>query len=138
MYCPPRSIIENIASTIESLKRLVSNKYNLIIGGDFNVNLLDLDDDNAVEFLNDVNFLVLHPTITLPTRVTNTTKLLIDYFLRDFSFLPVNTNVITTDISDYCAIALHIPNLAFANPVMKRNFNSKNREFFTQKLINSD
>ena len=138
MSCPPRSIVENIASTIESFKRLVSNKYNLIVGGDFNVNLLDLDDDNAVEFLNAVNLLALHPAITLPTRVTNTTKSLIDNFLCDFSFLPANTNVIATDISDHYAIVLHIPNVAFANPVMKRNFNSKNRKFFTQKLINSD
>ena len=114
MYCPPRSTVENIASTIESFKRLVSNKYNLIVGGDFNVNLLDLDDDNAVEFLNAVNLLALHPT-----RVTNTTKSLIDNFLCDFSFLPANTNVITTDISNHYAIALHIPNVAFANPVMK-------------------
>ena len=138
MYCPPRCTVENIAITVESFKRLVSNKYNLIVGGDFSVNFLDLDDDNAVEFLNAVNLLALHPTITLPTRVTNTTKSLIDNFLCDFSFLPANTNVITTDISDHYAIALHIPNIVFANPVMKRNFNSKNREFFIQKLINSN
>ena len=74
MYGPPRSTVENIASTIESFKRLVSNKYNIIVGGDFNVNLSDLNDDNAVEFLNAVNLLALHHTITLPTRVTNTTK----------------------------------------------------------------
>ena len=59
MYCPPRNTVENIASTIESFKRLVSNKYNLIVGGDFNVNLLDLDYDNAVEFLNAVNLLCI-------------------------------------------------------------------------------
>ena len=53
-------------------------------------------------------------------------------------FLTANTNVITTDISDHYAIALHIPNIVFATPVMKQNLNSKNREFFTQKLINSD
>ena len=80
--------------------------------------------------------LALHPTITLPTRVINTTKSLIDNFLCDFSFLPANTNVITTD--DHYAIALHIPNVTFVNPVIKRNFNSKNREYFTRKLINSD
>ena len=113
IYCPPRSTVENIASTIESFKRLVSNKYNLIVGGDFNVNLLDLDDDNAVEFFNAVNLLALHPTITLPTRVTNTTISLIDNFLCDFSFRPANTNVITTDISDHYTIALHILNIVF-------------------------
>ena len=85
---------------------------------------------NAVEFLYAVN--------TLPTKVTNTNKSLIDNFLCDFSFLPANTNVITTDISDHYAIALHIPNIVFANPVMKLNFCSRNREFFTQKLINYD
>ena len=124
-----------IASTIESFKRLVSNKYNLIVGEDFNVNLLDLDDDNAIEFLNAVNLLALHPTITLLTRVTNTTKSLIDNFLCDFSFLPANTNVITTGIRDHYAIALHIPNINYRPISILTIFSKLLENIFYNRLI---
>ena len=56
----------------------------------------------------------------------------------DFSLLPLKSTVITTDISDHYAIALHVSNEIPTNTLYKRNFCSKHKEIFTTKLINTD
>ena len=52
--------------------------------------------------------------------------------------LPLNTNVITTDISDHDIIALQLPKSYITCSVKKRNFCQQNKEKFTMKLINAN
>ena len=123
---------------LEQLRQLTNNKYSFIAGGDFNIDLLDANTEKSIEFINSSNLLALHPIITLPTRVTVNSRTLIDNFLCDFSLLPLKSTVITTDISDHYAIALHVSNEIPTNTLYKRNFCSKHKEIFTTKLINTD
>ena len=135
-YCPPGTKTDNIINLIEHIKGTVDPKSQIVFGGDFNINILDDKIDSSIDFINSVNMLALHPVISLPIRVTNATATLIDNFLCDFSMLPLNTNVITTDISDHYMIALQLPKSYITCSVKKRNFCQQNKEKFTMKLIN--
>ena len=57
MYCPPGCNVTVISNTIASIKHLVSYKYSMIIGSDYNINLLEHFTDVALELINSVNFL---------------------------------------------------------------------------------
>jgi hypothetical protein len=127
--------IVDIVNTIEHLKHLTGHNLNFIAGGDFNINLLHDDNEIATEFLNSINLLALHPVISIPTRVTNTSTSLIDNFSCDLSKLPAKTNVITTDVSDHYIIALHVQNVTKTNTVSRRNFSIENKAIFSTKLM---
>jgi hypothetical protein len=104
MYSPPNTPLPEIISTLESIKLSCNPNTSLIIGGDFNINLLDSHAEVVNDFLNNVHTLSLHPIITLPTRVTDTTATLIDNFLCDFALLPACSNVLKSDLSDHYMI----------------------------------
>ena len=85
IYRPPRNSNENISSFIDELWSIISSfdKRNLdiIIAGDFNINLLKL---NGKELYNDyfdmLTSLSYFPKITLPTRLSGNCGSLIDNF----------------------------------------------------------
>ena len=68
--------------------------------GDFNINLLECETDNAAKNFADTlasqSFL---PTITKPTRITEGTATLIDNILTN-DFVNHTTGILETDISD--------------------------------------
>ena len=104
-YCLLGTKTDNIINLIEHIKGTVDSKSQIVFAGDFNINILDDKIDSSIDFISSVNMLALHPVISLPTRVKNATVTLTDNFLCDFSMLPLNTNVIITDISDHYMIA---------------------------------
>jgi hypothetical protein len=134
MYIPPNTPLPEIISTLASIRLICNPNTSLLIGGDFNINLLDTHAEIVNEFLNEVHTLSLHPVITLPTRVTDTTATLIDNFLCDFALLPASTSVLKTDISDHYMIQLKLEAL---NPTVKffrRNFSYYSKQKFSSKL----
>jgi hypothetical protein len=137
LYCPPKCKLQDIILLIESLRSLTNQRLPLIIGGDFNVNLLD-DNDSALTFLNSIHSIGLHPTISLPTRVSENSSTLIDNFLCDFSLLPVNSSVIKTDLSDHFMIELPLKDKIIPNIETKRNYCLKNKLNFHNKLQNTN
>ena len=108
MYCPPSTPLRNILSILEQVKATCALNTALVVGGDFNINLLDTTAEISSDFLNELHNLSLHPVISLPTRVTDTSATLIDNFLCDFSLLPITSNVIKVDLSDHFMIALKL------------------------------
>jgi hypothetical protein len=86
VYIPPNTPLPEIISTLSSIRLICNPNTSLLIGGDFNINLLDTHAEIVNEFLNEVHTLSLHPVITLPTRVTDTTATLIDNFLYDLHY----------------------------------------------------
>ena len=138
MYCPDKKL-NNIVSIIEHIKFYYTQLLDpLIIGGDFNINLLDVTTDLAIDFLHNSHTYSLYPVITLLTRVTKTTSTLIDDFLCDISLLSLCSSVIKTDISDHYLIELSLNLPSSSNTVTKRNFSAKNKLTFSQKLLNAD
>jgi hypothetical protein len=107
LYCPPKSKLHEIIFILDYIKTCCKN-LNLIVVGDFNINLLDKKNDIPLEFINNLHTLGLHLVITLPTRVTNSTSTLIDNIMCDYSMLPTKASVGKTDISDHYLTVLHL------------------------------
>ena len=85
IYCPPKTKLNDINRTHEQLKTNSCAQSKLIIGGDYNINLLDSNSDISLKFIDNVHSLSLHPVISLPTKVADISSTLIDNFLCDIS-----------------------------------------------------
>ena len=73
----------------------------LILLGDFNINLLKSDTDNSVSnFLDILGSFSLLPQIILPTRITNTSKTLIDNIFVDSTTFQISSGNLVHHISD--------------------------------------
>ena len=93
--------MKDITPIIESLTR---EKYDLIIAGDFNTNLLKLNTRNKyAEYLDVMLCNGLFPKITLPTRVAERSATLIDNIFRSVSnsSKSCTSDIIFSDISDH-------------------------------------
>ena len=69
------------------LEKLSCEKKEIILMGDFNVNLLNYDSDkDTTDFVDTIYASSFYPTINTPTRITATSKTLIDdIFYNDFT-----------------------------------------------------
>ena len=88
-------IIQNILSTVNQ-----SKIYDLVLWGDFNIDLLNKDCNNSTLFLNTMHSPSLLPIISKPTRITDNSATLIDNF---FINEPCNfeSGILIFDISDH-------------------------------------
>ena len=87
--------IQNIHSTINQ-----SKIYDLMLCGDFHIDLLYKDCNNSTSFLNTLSLL---PIISKPTRITDNSATLIDNF---FINEPCNfeSGILISDILDHFPI----------------------------------
>ena len=138
MYCPPKTKPAEIVNLITLLKSKFLHTSHFVCTGDFNINLLDENTCFANDFLNDLHDLSLHPSVSLLTRVTNSTATLIDNFLIDFDLLPAKSGVLKTDISDHYGVILFLKTFEKATTSKIRNFSIKNKLNFSNKLSTVD
>ena len=78
----------------------------MILAGDFNINVLDFEQNKKVQnFVNLMFQFGLIPTINKPTRVTNETISAIDQIITNYIYNnDFKTGIIKTDISDHFPI----------------------------------
>ena len=69
------------------LEKLSREKKEIILMGDFNINILNCDSDkDTADFVDTIYASSLNRTINTPTRITATSKTLIDnIFYNDFT-----------------------------------------------------
>ena len=85
VYKPPKAIFSEVMSTLSSALLKIKNdkllnKCKLIVTSDFNIDIsLGGVNDNVNEYLNSHFQFGLHPLITLPTRVTDTSSTVLDH-----------------------------------------------------------
>ena len=81
--------------------------------GDFNLDLLQIDDESKIDdFYNIISSNFLVPHITIPTRITSTSKTLIDnIFSNNLEFQSAKSGNITVSISDHMPQYLIIPKI---------------------------
>ena len=84
------------------LEKLSCEKKEIILKRDFNTNLLTYDSDkDTIDFVDTMYASSFYPTINTPTRITATSKTLIDnIFYNDFTKNVVAGNI-TTSASDH-------------------------------------
>lgn len=138
---PCMSINEFNIEIKKLLNQLSSEQKNIILMGDFNIDLLNYDSDsNIAQFLDQLLSNSLYPTISAPTRITNKSKTLIDNIFLNL----LNTKLIGGNI--YESISDHLPqflilkkqnkelNTKNHNETMKRNFNKFNEDNFINEI----
>ena len=138
VYRPPRDIIANYESFEEELNAVLSElkiKYeNVIVGGDFNINLLEANNRNVIgSFLDSVFASSFQPTITLPTRYSLRSCSLIDNLFLKLSNGATNnlSGIIVTQISD------HLPCFTSINLNQQHSSKQCSNNFFYRRVENT-
>ena len=116
IYRPPKENAENYSKFIEEFSQIMSsfsrNNINVVIGGDFNINLLHINTKPIYhEFIDSVFTNAFLPQITLPTRFSEHSGSLLDNFFTKVTENSSNSTsgVILTQISDHLPIFTKIP-----------------------------
>ena len=96
---------ENFISSLnESIMKITKTNQTFYLCGDFNVNISpESSNPSANHFLNMILGNSAFPTITIPTRVTENSKTIIDNILTNDSNI-ILPGIIQTDISDHFVI----------------------------------
>lgn len=106
VYRPPNGNHHNLFQYLESLFIFASgNNYEVILGGDFNINML-ADTSTSREFHQLISMFGYRNMILTPTRTTLTSASLIDLFITNMHTSEMKAGVIATDVSDHNGIYL--------------------------------
>ena len=127
---------------INLLEKINLENKNVVLIGDYNINLLDYDIsvDNS-QFLNSMCSYSLFPTITQPTRITPKSRTLIDNIFINFHSPEVISGNITVSISDHLAQFISVPNLTKSNKpekVHKRCYKKFDKDNFVEDISSVD
>ena len=146
VYRHPNTPIENfnkeITKTIEKIK--TKNK-NIIICGDFNINMLSNNHEHTNNFKETMLGNNYIPTITLPTRITDSTATLIDNIFLHIDNHNLQKECISGNF--FCDISDHLPNfLLYGNKSTTKNnvrpliriYSDNNMRKFNNTLANTD
>lgn len=106
VYRPPSGNFQNFMRFLESLLSYVGDyNYDIILGGDFNVNML-ADTANKRTLEQTICSFGCSNVITVPTRLTITSSSLLDLFITNIHPCRRKAGVMSTDISDHNSIYL--------------------------------
>ena len=102
-------------------------RLNINIAGDYNLNLLKINNDELCnEFFDLISSHSLLPQITLPTRLSQTSGTFIDNILckAHISIKPTTAGILLNKLSDHqpCLIILDITFSGFNNPKFIRKY----------------
>jgi hypothetical protein len=106
--CPQSSV----SVFLENLDRFLSqlNKENVLLCGDFNINISDSKLQIAKDLLQTLLVHNLKPTVMEPTRSTKSTKTTIDNIFTDNHHQYLNAYVAPCSFSDHDAQIIHLKN----------------------------
>lgn len=125
------------------------SKYKVIIGGDFNTDMLQKNTKNNTSKRNKKNKLSnlmlqykFQQQINCPTRITKTTSTCLDLIFLNFNTDNLSTTVQELGLSDHSGTIIHLNLPKQAKQTIwyteKRQFNTKNIEDFRQQLALHD
>ena len=132
--------------SLSKLLQLLSkkdNRKNIIIGGDFNVNILE-HNNSSVNLLNLMKSFNFIQHIKEPTRVTQTTATCLDLIFSNIHNPNIKLHTLNKEygLSDHKGILVTLQNVLTENNVKwytkKRTFNSQNINKFKLELQNID
>ena len=102
IYKHPKQTIPNFLDNhlLPLLEKLSRENKQILIMGDFNINLLNYDDKNTANFLDSMFSYSYLPFINTPTRVTGNSKTLIDNIFYNKPMLNITAGNISSIVSD--------------------------------------
>lgn len=126
IYRPPRDNLQNYNTFINEfsnvLQQLQRSSNEVIIAGDFNIDLLNIQHKPVFqEYYDMITSHSFFPKIVFPTRLNQTNGTLIDNFLSKLSyrFSKTTAGILTADISDHLPIFLSLDYLSPVKSVQK-------------------
>lgn len=140
IYRPFTDSVENFVAFLNTIlcNPLLKHK-NLVLCGDFNINLTRHDSNETQMFVNNMQTHYFLPVITEPTRFSSTQ--LTEPSLLDHIWINIPTRysggVISYDVTDHCPTFLNLNTPITKNPKHKitfREFNVENMQKFVNLL----
>ncbi len=109
MYHPPNDLLDSYNEFIKELTPVIStfqnNNNEIIVAGDFNINLLQINDRHIVgEYFDMFTSHSVYPIVSLPTRLSNNHATLIDNFfckLTETTMLDTPSGILIKTFSDH-------------------------------------
>ena len=142
IYRHPKGNLDKFAVQLdELLQYLNQSKYQVILVGDFNIDLFQIITHQSTERYLDMLFSNnFFPLITKPTRITNHSKTLIDHIYVNMPTHQMLSGIALFDISDhlpiFCVISMTSKKLN--EKVFYRDYKQFNKEDYLQDLTRID
>ena len=136
----------NVLTNIFRNNYFIGNK-GIFVLGDFNINLLQFESHvPTANFLNSMLSFGLIPAINKPTRITNTSKTLIDNIFTNCNVFGGKSALLYSDISDHLPIILEcktiknakIKTIQKSTEISRRTFHQSSIDKFKFYLCNTD
>ena len=125
---------------IPLLTKINSENKLVVLMGDFNINLMEYDSDKHVSgFLDALGTFALTPNITLPTRITDNSRTLIDNIYTSPELCGTISGNVLTCISDHLAQFSFLSDSKTFSPqhsVTKRDWSNFNGNEFLAQIQN--
>ena len=119
------------------LAKLEKEDKMIYLLGDYNIDLMKLEEDSeSVTFFDNLTSNLFVPHITLPTRITTTSKTLIDnIFSNNPNFEQGISGNLTTSLSDHLAQFLIIPDTSHNQKKNGNLFKRDTKNFDTENFL---
>lgn len=144
IYRPPEKKLETFIDELDLiLSKLDTEGKTVWLTGDFNINLLNIENDLTSYFINQFFTHSYFPLISKPTRITRNSATLIDnIFTNSLDNANIKSGILVSDISDHFGIfALSNSKLRHSHilkSVTKRCFSDKYIDEFSESLSKCD
>ena len=113
IYRHPNGNIDHFMQALSKSLEKIPKNVTCIIGGDLNINLIDIHNNDVSNYVTELLSKGFMPNIYLPTRITDNSCTLIDHFFTRLPNKLVDTKVISgnifSDISDHLPLFLGMP-----------------------------
>lgn len=114
VYRPPRGNFNNFLQVIEDSYGVINLDYDdSICLGDFNINMLNIDNQSTLKMTDTFEVLGLKQIIDKPTRIRKNSSTLIDYIVVSDNLRILSSNVIPCHLSDHemleCLLDFNVP-----------------------------
>ena len=140
IYRPPNNKIDLFMKALaELLQKLDSQNKKCYLMGDFNLDLLKIEENqHTKDFINVMFSSTFYPLITKPTRITNSSATLIDNIFVNNLDEGHKCGILFTDLSDHLPVFQMTTSVNKSSPihgnVKFRQINDKNINLLCQKL----
>ena len=144
IYRPPEDNLEQFIECFETLLSRIRLRKSVYLVGDFNINLLKHETHRGTrDFIDLLYSLGFFPTITVPTRVTQTSSTLIDNIFTNVVGNSCQSGVLCADLTDHLPIFCVTENRGLTNVFRKeykvvRKITEAKIECFKERLLEVD